>query len=158
MKESGIEDFFMHARGGLKTEYMGDDWFDCIKACMDKADELNMEAWAYDENGWPSGFASGIVPKKSVDFQQKKLETAWLNKGDKLPENLLGLYKVGENGFAMVVGLTKDTNTELSYKPADGSILIAKNKWLIAHPNSNEAVKNHCYAGIVGENYTINYF
>lgn len=102
MKESGIEGFFMHARGGLKTEYMGDDWFDCIKACMDKADELNMEAWAYDENGWPSGFASGIVPKKSVDFQQKKLETAWLNKGDKLPENLLGLYKVGENGFESI--------------------------------------------------------
>ncbi len=102
MKESGIEGFFMHARGGLKTEYMGDDWFDCIKACMDKADELNMEAWAYDENGWPSGFANGIVPKKSVDFQQKKLETAWLNKGDKLPENLLGLYKVGENGFESI--------------------------------------------------------
>lgn len=42
MKKSGIEGFFMHARGGLKTEYMGDDWFDCIKACMDKANELGM--------------------------------------------------------------------------------------------------------------------
>lgn len=102
MKESGIDGFFMHARGGLKTEYMGNDWFDCIKACMDKADELNMEAWAYDENGWPSGFASGIVPKKSVDFQQKKLETATLNKGNRLPENLLGLYRVSENGFEKI--------------------------------------------------------
>ena len=102
MKESGIEGFFMHARGGLKTEYMGDDWFDCIKACMDKADEFGMEAWAYDENGWPSGFASGIVPKRGVDFQQKKLETAILNKGDRLPENLLGLYRVSENGFESI--------------------------------------------------------
>lgn len=102
MKESGIEGFFMHARGGLKTEYMGEDWFDCIKACMDKADELGMEAWAYDENGWPSGFANGIVPKKSVDFQQKKLETAILNKGDMLPKNLIGLYRVNENGFEKI--------------------------------------------------------
>lgn len=102
MKESGIEGFFMHARGGLKTEYMGDDWFDCIKTCMDKADELGMEAWAYDENGWPSGFASSIVPKKSVDFQQKKLETATLNKGDRLPENMIGLYRVSENGFEKI--------------------------------------------------------
>lgn len=102
MKESGLEGFFMHARGGLKTEYMEDDWFDCIKACMDKADELNMEAWAYDENGWPSGFANGIVPKKSVDFQQKKLETATLNKGDRLPENMIGLYRVSENGFEKI--------------------------------------------------------
>ena len=62
-----------------------------------------------------------------------------------------------ENGFAMVVGLTKDTNTELPYKPADGSILIAKNKRLIAHPNSKEVLRNHCYAGIVGENYKIKF-
>ena len=102
MKKKGIEGFFMHARGGLKTEYMGEDWFDCIETCMDKADELGMEAWAYDENGWPSGFASGAVPKKSVDFQQKSLETATLNKGDKLPENLLGLYRVSENGFESI--------------------------------------------------------
>ena len=102
MKKSGIEGFFMHARGGLKTEYMGEDWFDCVKICMDKADELDMEAWAYDENGWPSGFANGAVPKKGVDFQQKRLETATLNKGDRLPENLLGLYRVGENGFESI--------------------------------------------------------
>ena len=102
MKESGVEGFFMHARGGLKTEYMGKDWFDCIEACMDKADELNMDAWAYDENGWPSGFANGAVPKESVDFQQKRLETATLNKDDELPENLLGLYKVSENGFKKI--------------------------------------------------------
>ena len=27
MKEKGIGGFFMHARGGLKTEYLGEDWF-----------------------------------------------------------------------------------------------------------------------------------
>ena len=102
MKESGIEGFFMHARGGLKTEYMGEDWFDCIKACMDKADELGMEAWAYDENGWPSGFASGVVPKKSVDFQQKKLLSTVFDKGGELPENLLGLYRVSDNGYEKI--------------------------------------------------------
>ena len=62
-----------------------------------------------------------------------------------------------EDGFAMVVGLTKDTNTELPYRPADESILIAKNKWLIAHSNSDEAVKNHRCAGITGKNYRIIY-
>ena len=31
MKESGIEGFFMHARGELKTKYMEEDWFDCLK-------------------------------------------------------------------------------------------------------------------------------
>ena len=49
----------MHARGGLKTEYLGEKWFSCIKACGVKAKDLDMQAYAYDENGWPSGFAGG---------------------------------------------------------------------------------------------------
>lgn len=59
MNENGVGGFFMHARGGLKTEYLGEKWFDCIKACSERAEELGMEAYAYDENGWPSGFVGG---------------------------------------------------------------------------------------------------
>lgn len=61
MKELGMNGFFMHARGGLETEYLSDEWYDCIKACVDEAKNLDMEAWSYDENGWPSGFAGGKV-------------------------------------------------------------------------------------------------
>ena len=59
MYQMGIGGFFMHARGGLKTEYLGEKWFSCIKACGERAKELGMEAYAYDENGWPSGFVGG---------------------------------------------------------------------------------------------------
>ena len=59
MNDNGVGGFFMHARGGLTTEYLGKEWFECIKACSEKAQELGMEAYAYDENGWPSGFAGG---------------------------------------------------------------------------------------------------
>lgn len=59
MHENGIGGFFMHARGGLKTEYLGDKWHECIEACSKRAYELGMEAYAYDENGWPSGFVGG---------------------------------------------------------------------------------------------------
>lgn len=59
MDDMEMRGFFMHARGGLETEYMSDAWYDCIKACIDEAKKRGMEAWAYDENGWPSGFAGG---------------------------------------------------------------------------------------------------
>ena len=59
MKEKGYAGFFMHARGGLLTDYLSDEWFDCIRACCDEAKKLGMQAWAYDENGWPSGFVGG---------------------------------------------------------------------------------------------------
>ena len=59
MNEQGIGGFFMHARGGLKTPYLGEKWHECIEACAKRAQQLGMEAYAYDENGWPSGFVGG---------------------------------------------------------------------------------------------------
>jgi len=59
MKDSGIGGFFMHARGGLKTGYLSEDWMECVEACCEEAREQGMDAWAYDENGWPSGFCGG---------------------------------------------------------------------------------------------------
>ncbi|MBQ4130823.1 MAG: hypothetical protein IJD71_00605 [Clostridia bacterium] len=73
MDKAGLGGFFMHARGGLQTEYMKSDWFDNIKAASEKANESGMLAWGYDENGWPSGFGCGVVNGKGVAYQQKYL-------------------------------------------------------------------------------------
>ena len=73
MHDAGIGGFFMHARGGLQTEYMGEEWFDNVAASIDKAKELGMYAWAYDENGWPSGFGGGKVNGKGEKYCQKYL-------------------------------------------------------------------------------------
>ena len=61
MHDKGIGGFFMHARGGLKTRYMDDEWMECIRTSAEEAEQLGMEAWLYDEEGWPSGFAGGRV-------------------------------------------------------------------------------------------------
>ena len=60
-KEMGMGGFFMHSRTGLKTEYLGDEWFELINACSDEAERLGMEAWLYDEDRWPSGSAGGLA-------------------------------------------------------------------------------------------------
>ena len=73
MDDVGIGGFFMHARGGLQTEYMGEEWFDNVSASIDEAGKRGMHAWAYDENGWPSGFGGGIVNGKGIKYQQKYL-------------------------------------------------------------------------------------
>lgn len=73
MDEAGIGGFMMHARGGLLTEYMSEEWFDNIAAAIDEAHARGMHPWAYDENGWPSGFAGGKVTDLGIDYQQKIL-------------------------------------------------------------------------------------
>ena len=73
MDKVGIGGFFMHARGGLQTEYMGEEWFENISAAADEAKKRKMYAWAYDENGWPSGFGNGLVNGLGIEYQQKYL-------------------------------------------------------------------------------------
>ncbi len=73
MHSAGVGGFFMHARGGLKTEYLGEKWFSCIKACSEKAKELGMQAYAYDENGWPSGFVGGKL-LEDIENHDKYIE------------------------------------------------------------------------------------
>ena len=73
MNEAGLGGFFMHARGGLQTEYLSEEWFDNILASLDEGEKLGMLAWGYDENGWPSGFGGGTVNGKGLKYQQKYL-------------------------------------------------------------------------------------
>ncbi|MCD4823098.1 MAG: hypothetical protein K8S55_00685 [Phycisphaerae bacterium] len=63
MQRMGLGGFFMHSRVGLDTEYLSEDWFKCVEACVDEADKCNMEAWLYDEDRWPSGAAGGLITK-----------------------------------------------------------------------------------------------
>ncbi len=73
MDEAGLGGFFMHARGGLQTEYLSDEWFDNVSASVEEGENLGMLAWGYDENGWPSGFGGGAVNGLGLKYQQKYL-------------------------------------------------------------------------------------
>ena len=73
MHDAGLGGFFMHARGGLLTEYLSQEWIDCVEAAIDEAEKLGMDAWLYDENGWPSGFGGGLVNGLGEEYQQKYL-------------------------------------------------------------------------------------
>ncbi|OPH50439.1 hypothetical protein BC351_07210 [Paenibacillus ferrarius] len=74
MKLAGLGGFFMHTRQGLLTPYMGEAFMDAVEVAVNEAEIQGLEAWCYDENGWPSGTANGIVPQLGLRYQQKSLE------------------------------------------------------------------------------------
>ncbi len=78
MKEKENGGFFMHARSGLMTEYLSEDWMQCIEACADEAQKLDMKAWVYDENGWPSGFVGG----KLLEEEENRDKYILVQEGD----------------------------------------------------------------------------
>lgn len=62
--EMGLGGFTMHCRTGLDTPYMSEEFLSMISACVERAKELDMKAYLYDEDRWPSGFAGGMVTKE----------------------------------------------------------------------------------------------
>ncbi|MDF2541384.1 MAG: hypothetical protein K0S47_1102 [Herbinix sp.] len=63
-KEMGMGGFHLHSRIGLNTPYMGEEFLEMIKACVEKAKDIGLLAWLYDEDRWPSGFGGGLVTKE----------------------------------------------------------------------------------------------
>ena len=62
--------------------------------------------------------------------------------------------EVSKEGFRVIVVLPKDTNTakpEIKELDFEDKLLWARNKWLIAHPDTNEA-KQGAFVGLSGVN------
>ena len=110
MNDNGVGGFFMHARGGLKTEYLGEKWFSCIEACSKKAEELGMESYAYDENGWPSGFVGGKL-LEDIENHDKYL-TYTIGEYD---ENALVSYEMTGAGLRRTLLKGRLTTTRCSF-------------------------------------------
>lgn len=63
----------------------------------------------------------------------------------------------GKSGFRVAVVLPRDTNTErpeIKIGGFEDRLLWARNKWLIAHPDSGEAAAG-AFVGLTGENITL---
>jgi hypothetical protein len=73
MKQAGQGGAFLHSRVGLLTPYLGDEWFDIMETGVKTCDSLGLQAWFYDEDKWPSGFAGGIVPLADQKFRSRQL-------------------------------------------------------------------------------------
>ena len=123
MKSVGIGGFIMHARLGLKTEYLGEKWFSCIEACLKKARDLHMNAWVYDENGWPSGFVGGKM-LENPDWLARFLE---YKVTDQFDADAFCVFEKKQEGFVRIYEAQKDLNEYhciyLCVSPANTDIL-----------------------------------
>jgi len=99
--QMGLGGFFMHSRVGLNTPYLSKEWFDCVRACIDEARKLDMEAWMYDEDRWPSGAAGGLVTK-NPKYRMRHLVMDILDdpKGIKWSDDVLAVCTAKIDGTA----------------------------------------------------------
>ena len=98
--EMGFGGFFMHARVGLATRYLSQEWFRCVRFCVEEAKRLGMTAWLYDEDRWPSGAAGGLATNDDR-FRARRLCLACAGVRAELPgypsENVLGAFEIASD-------------------------------------------------------------
>ena len=94
MKAQGYGGFFIHSRVGLVTEYLSDEWMDCVRASVLYAKEQGLSAWIYDEDMWPSGYAGGRVVNEHPEYCHKAFVA--VKKEEILPNDIF-LKNIAEN-------------------------------------------------------------
>ena len=112
--EKGYGGVVIHSRCGLQVPYMGDVWFACYEYAMELAATYGMDAYIYDEDGWPSGFAGGIVTASDESLCFKALRY-----GSKHPDKypLLAAFCLDQKGYHSVATDRTDADLYFWYVP-----------------------------------------
>ncbi|UCG48785.1 MAG: hypothetical protein JSU94_03205 [Phycisphaerales bacterium] len=97
--EGGFGGAYLHSRIGLLTEYLGPDWWKAMDAGVRACERLGIEAWFYDEDKWPSGFAGGIVPRMSEQYHSRCLLR--LDRQTPVPEKAVLLKEDGKYRYVV---------------------------------------------------------
>ncbi|MEO5593722.1 MAG: hypothetical protein ABIR15_12385 [Chitinophagaceae bacterium] len=100
---------FVHPRPGLVTPYLGTEWLALWKYAMQKAKQLDLDIWIYDENSYPSGFAGGHVPAAMpASYNQAQMLT--MQKINSLPDSkqyFIALEKQTDGSLKVVADKNK---------------------------------------------------
>jgi len=88
---AGYGGVMIHARIGLLTPYLGEEWFGCCDAAIEEARACGLSVWLYDEDKWPSGFGGGEVTLERPDNRMQLLTVR--PSGAPVPE---GAHPIGE--------------------------------------------------------------
>ncbi|MHC4639126.1 MAG: glycosyl hydrolase, partial [Planctomycetota bacterium] len=139
MDAGGMGGFFMHSRYGLKTEYLGDEWFECISACIEKARQIGMKAYLYDEDRWPSGMAGGDLTRKDKQYRMRYLvagDPEELKSRLDSPRDRLGLFAVELDKDGLLKSY--ESVEEDSFKKDAGNILALDVHTQEPHPWEND--------------------
>jgi hypothetical protein len=73
MKDKGFKGVFIHPRDGMQVPYQSERWWSKVQVIIDCCEELELHAWLYDEDPFPSGAAGGRVFVDRPEFKAREL-------------------------------------------------------------------------------------
>lgn len=97
-QKMGFGGFHIHSRIGLSTEYLGEEFIDCVKFCHGYGAEQGMLTYLYDEDKWPSGYGGGRVTKEEAYRARYLLFTPYFHPDGSYDRGLEPSCRLTENG------------------------------------------------------------
>ena len=86
LEAGGWRGFFIHPRPGLITSYLSPEWMAKVRLVVEHAARRGMQAWIYDENVCPSGYADGIVSGQDPSLRMQGLAMRLWSRPDDIYE------------------------------------------------------------------------
>ncbi len=68
MAKNGIREFLIHPVHGMTVPYLSDDYFHRYRFALGLAKQYGLGVWVYDEFGWPSGVAGGLLLRNHPEY------------------------------------------------------------------------------------------
>ena len=103
---AGYECIFLHARAGLKTPYLSEDWFKALSAAVDELVRHGVKFAIWDEDNFPSGDAGNRICNSWPELASSCLKFHIVEAKKNLPileyfsvnGSFIGCYAVDGNG------------------------------------------------------------
>ena len=111
LKAHGFGGVFIHSRYGMTNDYLSDEWFDLCSYAVAKTRQSGMEAWLYDENWCPSGFAGGHVPATMPESYNQAMSLREVTLDRLTKENLnnyVAIFQLTGNEYLNITGKVND--------------------------------------------------
>lgn len=74
LHNAGYETIFLHARAGLKTPYLSQDWFDALRVAVDELISCGMKFAIWDEDNFPSGDVGSRICNEYPELASSHLD------------------------------------------------------------------------------------
>ncbi|GAB4249777.1 MAG: glycosyl hydrolase [Candidatus Methylacidiphilales bacterium] len=99
-RDQGMGGVFIHARPGLVTEYLSEQWFELWAFALSECKRVGLGCHIYDENSYPSGFAGGHVMAENPLCILRFIGMRVYPPGSEIPSEgkVLAAFVVGADG------------------------------------------------------------
>ncbi len=129
-KDKNLGGVVLHPRGGLATEYLGEDYFKAYETAIDFLRKNDMKAWIYDEDWCPSGVCAGKVIESNPDYAQSNMKAKIIDAENfEYFSNMYVGYRIHSSGYERINLYNPPKTGKLFIVELNKNVAVSAHNW-----------------------------